>query len=317
MCDVCFSETGPASIPTVLLLMTSNPYAQMGNQGGFGTPGGFGGGSDFLEPVQSRTSVLAILSLVFALICFIPGSGALAVIFGGAAVLFISTSNGRLRGMGLAITGIVLGLLFSLLWVFMVVGAAQAANTFSCQFVKPADTVMAAIQKGDYKTARTAFTPTADKVITDEMMADFAKRYQAEMGGYKNAPQTLWELIAAYGAVGNTMNGKQGNQATLPVPGHFEKGTAIVLLYLDPAGMPQSGSSGGNNAFQFPVANIGVMTPGGKEVWLVDQKDTDKLLAPAPSIPDMDAPDKGDPAADAPEVPSGTDTTAPKKKPKF
>src|SRR5690349_14731093 len=77
-----------------------------------------------LEP--QRTSILAILALICALICIIPGMGLLAAILGISAAIGISGSRGRVGGMGLAIAGIVLGLLFSMIWVGIVLGSRQA-----------------------------------------------------------------------------------------------------------------------------------------------------------------------------------------------
>lgn len=259
--------------------MTNNPYAQVSGPGGFGSPG-YGGGGDFMEPVSSRTSILAVLSLVLALICFIPGSGALAVILGGAAVLFISTSGGRLRGMGLAITGIILGLLFTIFWIFLVVGVNQGLGFFANQFIKPADTTMAAVQAGDMKGARAQLTPATDKHITDAMIADFAKRYQAELGAYKGAPQSLWALGRAYGDAGQAMQSVQGRQNVIPFPATFEKGTAIIAMEIDPELMRTQPPGSSPGSFNLPLVNIGVLPVKGTPVWLVDPKDVPGLLTP-------------------------------------
>lgn len=270
--------------------MTTNPYAQMG-----GPNSNFGGG-DFTDPLPSRTSVLAVLSLVLALICFIPIFPPLAIMLGGAAVLFISTSQGRLRGMGLAITGIVLGLLFTLLWIFIIVGAQQAGSMFTTQFVKPAGSTMAAIQAGDFKTARASFTPAANQHITDAMFADFAKRYQAEVGAFKSTPDSLWELGSAYGQVGPAMNSLQGRQNVIPFPGSFEKGHAAIAIEIDPVAMGNQPSP--NSSFNFPIVNLGVSAVGGQQViWLIDPKDVPALLqsGTAPALPGT-TPTPADPA---------------------
>ncbi len=77
-----------------------------------------------LEP--RRTSVMAILSLVCGLVCVVPGIGVLATIFGITSLVGINRSRGRVGGTGLAITGIVLGLLFSMIWIGILYAARQA-----------------------------------------------------------------------------------------------------------------------------------------------------------------------------------------------
>ena len=67
------------------------------------------------EMAQKKTSVLAVLSLVFGCFFIIPFLGVLfsipAVILGIAALVAISKEGNNLKGKGLAIGGIILGVL--------------------------------------------------------------------------------------------------------------------------------------------------------------------------------------------------------------
>jgi hypothetical protein len=241
--------------------MSSNPYAQPVGPSNFG--------QDFLEPTQQRLSVLAVMALVFGCICFIPGTGAIAIILGGAAAFFISSSNGRLRGMGLAVAGIVLGLLFTLLWVFIVVGINAGMSQFTGSMIKPADSFMTAIDKGDFRTARTFLVPESDKAVTDEMLQTFKDAYQGDVGSYKGVPtQGIIKFISAYSNVGPAMNGIQGrqNQGWIPMPAEFANGYAAVFMGIDEHTQPSQNPGG----IQLPMKNIGVGTNKGQVYWLID-----------------------------------------------
>ena len=70
-------------------------------------------------PVQ--TSGLAIASLVLALFFFVPFAPLLGLVFGIIALSQISYSNGRLTGKGLAVAGVAIGGLVTLIMCMMVV----------------------------------------------------------------------------------------------------------------------------------------------------------------------------------------------------
>ena len=92
-----------------------------------------------LEPVTTITSGKAIASLVlglFSFVCFLI-TGLPAIIFGCLAMSDINQSRGRLKGSGLAITGIVLGAFGSLfmtaaLLLPAVQSAREAARRAQC-----------------------------------------------------------------------------------------------------------------------------------------------------------------------------------------
>jgi len=74
-----------------------------------------------LPPTRATVNGMAVASLVLGLFCwcfFVPGI--LAVIFGNLALGKIATSDGRQKGRGMAIAGIVLG------WISIAVLAGLA-----------------------------------------------------------------------------------------------------------------------------------------------------------------------------------------------
>lgn len=285
--------------------MTQNPYAT------FGAPGGAAG--EMFEPAQRRTSVLAILSLIAGLLCFIPGAGALATIFGGAAVIFISQSRGRLGGLGLAITGIVLGLVFTLVQILIVVGASNALNVFTGRIIGPADAMVKSALTGDHTGGRTLLTKRASDGITNAQLDDFAQRVTAELGAYQGTPKSILEFFAGYGEVGPLLQPFQGGQNEfIPFPAKFDKGTALIVLQVDPRAM-QSGNAGGGANVQFPVVNFAVVTgtpQNIKQIWLIPPEEGDKLKQPlgtSGSGSSSSAPPAIPEKPETPEVPDGSD----------
>ena len=74
---------------------------------------------------QSKTSGLAIAALVCGLggLCTFGLGGIAGLILGIAAIVKVKRSGGQLKGKGLAIGGIIVGILSVLLWGVVVVGA--------------------------------------------------------------------------------------------------------------------------------------------------------------------------------------------------
>lgn len=219
-------------------------------------------------PSPQRTSVLAILSLVFSLLCFIPFLGALGIIFGGAAILFISSSRGRLGGLGLAIAGVLIGLAMTVIWLFVLVGALSITKEFNGMIVAPTSKMMAALESGDYVTARQNFDTKLDTAVTDKQLAEFVAAYQADVGSFQSMPTSMMEFFASYGQVGPLMQNYNGGNNEFPMPATFSNGMAVVL-----AGMPQGSSAQQQPGGVMPrLINLGVLVGPGQEVWLLDPR---------------------------------------------
>jgi len=223
-----------------------------------------GGYGDFPtdEPFETRTSVLAILALVFGLLCFIPGLPLVGVICGIAALLMIPASNGRVTGKGLAAAGLVLSLLFSALQIGIVVGGSKVLGVFQNSLLAPAGTAMSAIESGDFVSARAVLTPTSAAKITDADFQAFRDGYHGELGAYKSTPKGFIEAITAYGQIGPMMQQFQGRSDAIPIPLQFEKGMGLLVYQIDP-GTQGSGTT-------IPVANIMVLAPSGTKWTLWD-----------------------------------------------
>lgn len=248
--------------------MTQNPYAQMGY------------GGDLLEPMNRRTSVLAIVALVVSLLCFVPFIGVIAMILGGAAIVLISRSNGRLGGLGLAISGCVIGMLTSILWAAVGLGASNVASLANQHFMAPVGKVFTGVDTQNYADARSMFSPRANAVITDAEIATFSAAIKKQMGAYKGAPEGMIKLISAYSTLGKTMQNFQGRNDIIPFPGNFEKGQALIALSVDQRGNVRI-TPGQKTMETVPLMNLAVINASGDEIWLVDPDVMRKRLADA------------------------------------
>lgn len=228
--------------------MSQNPYAQTS---------GFDGGA----PAAPRTSVLAVLALVCSLVCFVPGLGLLAVVMGIAAIFMISGSQGRVTGKGLAVTGVVLGLLVSLLWGGGIIAAGKLNTMLGKQFMGSTTSFFQAAEAKNYAQARTHLnSPTT---VTDEQFDEFLTAYQAKVGTFTSMPDGLISLVGAYTKLqGFNMSTTPGQ---FPIPAEFSNGTAVVILEM-PTG---KGYQTAPNPSAVPIMNIGVMSSDGTTVWLI------------------------------------------------
>jgi hypothetical protein len=246
--------------------MTQNPYAQ---------PPGF----ETNMPVAARTSVAAILSLVCALLCPIPGLSILAIILGIAALFMIGSSQGRVSGKGLAISGIFIGLLVTLLWGGGLLAIRSLSTMFGKQFMGNATTFFQAVEAKNYAQAKSILnTPTNMPTPTDADFDAFAAAYQAEVGTFQSMPDGLWAFAKSFSKL-QSFN-LQTVPGQMPIPAEFSNGTAVVFLEF-PQGFQQGSSP---TPTSIPIANIGVLSVNGKTIWLLPRPGT-PATTPGPTPP--------------------------------
>lgn len=219
------------------------------------------------EPVadlapESRTSALAVASLVLSIICCIPGLGAIGALIGVGGVVSISRSNGRLKGMGLAVAGVVIGLLATLAWV---IGGLIFVTAFGqvAKFAAP----FAAIEAGDRTTLNSWLSPSAQSALTDDQVDAFRQAYQTDFGSYVGVPHSLIDLGSMYASLGQHIPvaqqdaKKNGYTNPIPLPAEFASGSTILIYAADAT------ATGPTN---FPAAeNIGFVAADGSLVWLI------------------------------------------------
>ncbi|MFN7020479.1 MAG: hypothetical protein ACK4WH_04020 [Phycisphaerales bacterium] len=276
------------------------------------------------EPAPRRTSALAVASLIVAIASIVPlfcvflGSGALAMMLGGASLLLISRERGRLGGRGLAFAGIVTGLFVTVVQIVAIAVMVKSVGFLQQQLVGPVDQSIRAIERGDLATARKLFTPEADARITDRMLTDFAASCSREFGAYAGPPDSLWGFVTGWFRTGPAM-AQLGNNAgnTFPFPVRFATTEAVVVVLYDPQRFDQSQGAGPTN-FAFPTINLGVLTADGRSVWITDERPPPgmgqfKLSPPPPASPPAPSgPGEAPPSPDAPPpAPSPIEKPAP------
>lgn len=234
-------------------------------------PRGFDAETEFLEP--ERVSILAILGLVFGLLCFLPFFGLLGVIFAIAGLIAINRSRGRLAGTGMAIAGLILGLLFTAIWGAITLGMIGFINMVDKSLVGPANQAIAAIDNQDFATARTQLVPPSQPMATDEAFKALREAYRDELGAFKNIPSGI-ELAQSYAGLSKqfqglkNMNGVAGRQDMIPIPANFEKGSALLLLSIEPPNAAKPPPPG--QEFVFKFRNFTLILPSQKVINLID-----------------------------------------------
>ena len=220
-------------------------------------------GSDPALVGPSRTSLLAIASLICSLVCFIPGLSVLGVALGLLALVLIPSAGGRVGGKGLAIAGVVLGLLFTFAWVGLVYGGVQMAKMVSGAMGTPVREGFAALEKGDYDGARAVLHPDVRAEVSDAELAVFVERYHQAVGTFDSVPEGLFEFFGAYGQIGQQMQKYQGGGNIVPIPAVFSNGTALVVLHFDQNGV---GGGSGGPTFSGSVTDLIVVASDGTEI---------------------------------------------------
>lgn len=215
------------------------------------------------RPPPQRTSVLAILSLVFGILC-VPFFGVLGLGFGVGALVGIKASRGRVGGTGLAVAGIVISLIACALWVGLFIGAAQVATRFASE----AKEMTVALQNRDEAVLKGYLAPGAAANLTPETMERFSRALNEHVGAFDRGPKGLME----YGTWTTEMapadaaaKAKGLLEKGMPIPMRFEKGKGLLIIEFDASGMSMNFSmkradpkEGGH------VTNIAVVTPDGK-----------------------------------------------------
>ncbi|MBY0309320.1 MAG: DUF4190 domain-containing protein [Phycisphaerales bacterium] len=262
--------------------MSQNPYATYGEPD-LGT--------------QARTSVLAILSLVCSLICCIPGLGALAAVLGGVALIRISGSNGRRSGVGLAIAGIIIGLVVTVIWGAVAVGAVTVLDKAGRLFTP----IIQTVASDDASRMRAAVSPALAAAATDDDWKRFRAAISSELGDVNPTGTNAVQLIKQYSEVGRLMQGKQGSTNAFPIPLIGDKGKGILMVHLprnthvSTPGPNGPGSPAGEVLAM--AINFSVLLPSGKEEYLVppdraplapQNNPAPKQLPPAPEKPPAD-----------------------------
>ena len=249
----------------------------------------------YTEP--ERTSVAAVFSLICSLVCCIPGVSLLGAVLGLVALLGIGRSRGRVGGRGLAIAGIVLGLLFTLLWVGIAIGTNQGLNYYVKTIHPAVGGIFEDLDAGRYDEVRAAMGGWIAGA-TDEELAAFRDAYTPGTGGFVSpAPQTTSEMFGLFGEHGQAFQSVQGRQNMIPVLLAFDSGVTLAGVDFDPTReRPDPGPIN-----ELPLVDLWVIGPDGTLYEMSDYVSRQPPApTPAPEITPEATPEAGDAGADQP-----------------
>lgn len=192
---------------------------------------------DFGLDEPQRMSILAVLSLICAVVCCIPGLGILAFVFGALALAGISKSQGRVTGKPLAGIGMALGLIATVIWMAIAIGVAQGYKWYTTQVVGGTSQMMETVSDADIAGLRLHLLEPATTELTDEDIAAFAAVVRRDFGDFVGAP-TGWSEMgegfkAAYGGGGMRGGGGNNQEPAIPVAVHFSSGATVVHVVID------------------------------------------------------------------------------------
>ena len=253
--------------------------------------------------MPERTSVMAVLSLVLGIVC-VPFFGLLAIFLGVFALFGIKASRGRVSGTGLAVAGIILGVLMTVIWGTCIGGMAFFMKLARTEIGPAAGAIITSVEQGEFEKVKSALTPGSQARLTPEAVEAFRVALESEMGAYKGGAASTSQLIDEYkeffSAIGQSGGSGpsqiQSYDNHMPIPLEFEKGWAMVWV-----GMPTDGSQ--PSPGQFPIENIVVLTPSAAEIVLVPFG-TVLPSTPAPKLPE---PEGATPEDSAPSEPAPPD----------
>ncbi|MCR9075425.1 MAG: DUF4190 domain-containing protein [bacterium] len=207
-------------------------------------PNAYGNPDVQLYQEPERTSIMAILSLVMSLLgCCVFITAPIGVLLGIFGLIGTSKSNGRVGGKGLAIGGIIVGVLAMAIWAGIVFGFGGMMNVAIKQFGSTTESILSDIQSGDYDAAR-ANMAGPGSITSDEDLAAFNAAYTADLGSYVSMPSGFGEMINGYMALGPLMQPYQNQGGYVPMPAQFDSGWVLVLYVMDPGGQGPVGANG-------------------------------------------------------------------------
>jgi len=253
-----------------------------GTQGEFSDFGGKQPGA------PERTSVMAVLSLILGILslpcCFIPvvgpAMGLVGLVFAISAMMMIGRSGGVLGGKGVAVGGLVTSILGVLAGIFVLVGVAQALGALHTygKFVEIA-------QSEDRSELEEMLTQDAADKATKADMDQFRAKVTAELGEYTRLTPGMMPFFKNFAKIGEIpmtsipAEYQPGmGQSMLPLPGEFEKGNAVIVVFVSTM----------DKTNQLPlgrVMNVAILLPDGSLAWFIDPNKEEPPATPAEPTP--------------------------------
>jgi len=264
---------------------------------------------------ESRTSVLAVLAVVFSILC-LPPSGLVAIVLGGVSLSLISRAKGRLEGRGAAIVGMILGVITTTLWVAISFGVLQGWTYYTKNLVRTGDAFFRAAAQADYDGVRAVMTENAAAELSDTQIEWFVGEIETHNGPITGAATSFRTMLGGFrevfgqsGGRGNPNSGvtiqQGGNAAVVPVAIECANGPVLAWIVFDEDSLSKDSSDGPK------IVDLFVLFGDGDIVAL--RRDGPALKAAGRSglgHPQTEEP-PADPGADTPGAPTEPEPAVP------
>ncbi len=249
----------------------------------------------FITP--ERVSYLAVAALVLGLISCVPGAGILAVSIGSFAIFAIARAQGRLSGRGMAVAGIVLGLLTTVVWIAVGFGAVTGFRFIRDNVMRPTAAFVADAQAKDFGALKASLPAAPPEVVTDENLARFGDELRASLGAPVAVPDDFRAMMRYFGEAQTfadaMQRGSRGASNSLQIPIRFDKGLAVVTVHFDTNKIKSDPAAKGFAVFA--AKDVEVAAPDGTVIRLVPPRP----VPASPSAPPSPLP----PAENQPATP--------------
>ncbi len=218
-------------------------------------------------PVQEpeRTSILALLSMISSLVCCIPGLSILGTFMGIGALISIGGSNGRVGGRGMAWTGVIVGILVTMLWIGFALGGAGVWSSIKV-VIEQVSEKFVAMERADYDTARELLTAQAASATADADFEAFVQAYQRDYGSLGSLVLDLGPVTSSFGDNGPVFQRYSGS-AMMPLVYETSGGTVTFVIVASQADLQQP--SNPDNPFIGGLSQISFLAADGSVVELV------------------------------------------------
>lgn len=228
--------------------------------------GDFGAEPPQQQAQTSRLSILSLMALITGVlslpVCCIPVGGTvfglIPIVCGIGGLRAVKKSRGAVAGRGLAISGLVLGLLgavaSTLLWTVV---AGQIAKM-------PA--VYAQVLDPDPGVARTVLTSSASASLSDDQLAAFRDAFIAEHGQNLTVPKGALPVVTSFGRIGDptllTAAPSGPTRKPMPIPLQTDAGWTYLVVVMEQTETLGSGLPA--------IADAGFLARDGTAIWLTD-----------------------------------------------
>ena len=183
----------------------------------------------YAEP--ERTSLSAVLGFLFSLGgCCFGVTALLGLPLSIIAMVSIGRSRGRLGGRGLAVAGMILGLMNLALWGSCLGGVVMSAGQAETVIMQPTEEVFTLLQQDDFDGVRARLgAPGAN--ATDAELIAFREAYRSTLGDFVARPSSLMEYVNSMMRMGpwQPVLSNPGQQQ-IPLLATFEHGEALILI---------------------------------------------------------------------------------------